>query len=215
MIADGASQTTNKPHHQTQNLPDAEVVRVLWGCLLASVNMTGKNQQQILQAVARAVKTYHRLLAAHVTNARLELTLLVACQVRRVWLMLLFVRVFAVCVSCVCCVCVSSETSLLLTGAFNNPSSQTPSPTQPPPNQKKLKKTNQVACYEDSRLLKLFADVVKVLYSGDLVGEDAIQHWYKKGSHPKGRNVFLRDIEPFIKWLEEAEEEGDEDDDDE
>jgi hypothetical protein len=32
---------------------------------------------------------------------------------------------------------------------------------------------------------------------------------YKKGSHPKGRNVFLADIEPFIKWLEEAEEEED------
>ena len=30
---------------------------------------------------------------------------------------------------------------------------------------------------------------------------------YKKGSHPKGRNVFLKDAEPFIKWLEEAEEE--------
>lgn len=33
---------------------------------------------------------------------------------------------------------------------------------------------------------------------------------YRKGSHPKGRNVFLKDIEPFIKWLEEAE--SDEDD---
>jgi hypothetical protein len=30
---------------------------------------------------------------------------------------------------------------------------------------------------------------------------------YKKGSHPKGRNVFTKDIEPFIRWLEEAEEE--------
>jgi hypothetical protein len=29
-------------------------------------------------------------------------------------------------------------------------------------------------------------------------------------SHPKGRNVFLKDMEPFIKWLEEAEEEDDE-----
>lgn len=36
---------------------------------------------------------------------------------------------------------------------------------------------------------------------------------YKKGSHPKGRNVFLKDIEPFIKWLEEAESDGDEEDD--
>jgi hypothetical protein len=52
-----------------------------------------------------------------------------------------------------------------------------------------------------------------VLYSSDLIAEDTIQHWYKKGSHPKGRNVFLKDIEPFIKWLDEAEEEEEEGDD--
>ena len=34
--------------------------------------------------------------------------------------------------------------------------------------------------------------------------------WYKKGADPKGRNVFMRDMEPFIKWLEEAEEDDDE-----
>lgn len=138
-----------KSRKQEQNLPDAEVVRVIWSCLMRAINMTGKNQQQILQAMVRAVKTYHKLLATFVVNGRLELTLLV---------------------------------------------------------------TVQVACYEDNRLLKLFTDVVKALYSSDLVAEDTIQHWYKKGSHPKGRNVFLKDVEPFIKWLDEAEEEEDDDD---
>jgi hypothetical protein len=33
---------------------------------------------------------------------------------------------------------------------------------------------------------------------------------YKKGSAPKGRSVFLNDIEPFIRWLEEAEEDDEE-----
>jgi hypothetical protein len=47
----------------------------------------------------------------------------------------------------------------------------------------------------------------------DIVGEDTITHWHKKGSHPKGRNVFLKDMEPFIKWLEEAEEEEGEEED--
>jgi hypothetical protein len=43
-------------------------------------------------------------------------------------------------------------------------------------------------------------------YSAQLFGPR-----YKKGSGAKGRNVFLADIEPFIKWLDEAEEEeGDE-----
>lgn len=96
-------------------------------------------------------------------------------------------------------------------------------------------------------------DIIKALYSSDLVAEDTIQHWYKKvrarrggarecllhvwcgvrvvhpvhpphqptlrpppprpqGSHPKGRNVFLKDMEPFIRWLDEASEEEDEED---
>jgi hypothetical protein len=58
----------------------------------------------------------------------------------------------------------------------------------------------QVTCYEDSRLLKLFVDIVKILYGADVVGEDSLRTWYAKGSNPKGRNVFLKDMEPFIKW---------------
>lgn len=43
----------------------------------------------------------------------------------------------------------------------------------------------QVYCYEDSKLLKLFSNVVRILYDADIVGEDTIKFWYKKGSHPK------------------------------
>ena len=68
----------------------------------------------------------------------------------------------------------------------------------------------QVYCYEDSKLLKLFSDILRILYDNDVVGEDTIMWWYKKGSAVKGRAVFLRDVEPFIKWLEEAEEEEEE-----
>jgi hypothetical protein len=68
----------------------------------------------------------------------------------------------------------------------------------------------QTACYEDSRLLKLFADVAKVLYDADVVGEDTIKHWAAKGSLPKGRVVFLKDMAPLLAWLDEAEEEEDE-----
>lgn len=38
---------------------------------------------------------------------------------------------------------------------------------------------------------------------------------HKKGSHPKGRNVFLKDTEAFIKWLEEAEAEAEEESEEE
>ena len=73
-----------------------------------------------------------------------------------------------------------------------------------------LLNTMQVTCYEDSRLLKLFADMVKVLYDVEVIGEDTIRFWYTKGANQKGRNVFLRDLEPMMKWLDEAEEEEEE-----
>lgn len=69
--------------------------------------------------------------------------------------------------------------------------------------------TIQVTCYEDSRLLKLFADIIKIMYDVDVLGEDTIRFWYTKGSNPKGRNVFTKDLEPLIEWLDEAEEEED------
>jgi hypothetical protein len=67
-----------------QGLPDADVVRVLWVCIMRSVNLTGKNQAQILQTIIAKVKAHHKLLATFVTNAKLELTLLVTLQVRLV-----------------------------------------------------------------------------------------------------------------------------------
>ena len=129
-------------------VPDQDVARVLWVSLVKTVNMTGKNAQQIMQGIIAKVRAYHKVLSAFVTNARLELALLV---------------------------------------------------------------TVQVLCYEDNRLLKIFVDIVRMLYKADVLGEDTILHWYKKGSHPKGRNVFLKDIEPFVKWLEEAEEDDGDD----
>lgn len=124
-------------------LPDGDVLRVTWTALVASLNMTGKNQQQITQGIAKLIKNYRKVLAAFASSGRSELALLTSLQVQ---------------------------------------------------------------CYEDTRLLKQFADIVKMMYDCEVIGEDTILHWYKKGGHPKGRNVFMKDIEPFIKWLEEAEE---------
>ncbi|KAF5836610.1 armadillo-type protein [Dunaliella salina] len=138
-----------KARKEEHKLPDSEVLRMIWTALIKSVNTTGKNQQQIMQAIVGKIKTYHKLLKTFATNGKLELSLLL---------------------------------------------------------------TVQVQCYEDNRLLKLFSDIVRVLYDADIIGEDTIMFWYKKGSHAKGRNVFLKDIEPFIKWLEEAEEDADDDD---
>ena len=43
----------------------------------------------------------------------------------------------------------------------------------------------QVYCYEDPKLLKLFADIIRILYDYDILGEDTIKHWHRKGSAPK------------------------------
>jgi hypothetical protein len=127
-------------------LPDAELIKALWSVLLATVNMVGKNGQQILATFLKQIKAYKKLFTEFATSAKAE------------------------------------------TALINH---------------------IQVTCYEDSKLQKLFAQIVRILYDADIVGEDAIVFWYKKGSVAKGRNVFVKDMEPFIKWLEEAEEEED------
>lgn len=128
------------------DLPEAEVLKVVWTVLMGSLNLTGKNQQQVTQAIIKQIRTHKKLISTYCSSARLEASLLV---------------------------------------------------------------TVQVHCYQDSRLLKVFRDIVRILYDTEIVAEDTILYWYRKGSHQKGRNVFLKDIEPFIKWLEEAEEEDD------
>lgn len=68
-----------------QGLPDADVVRVLWVCIMRSINLTGKNQMQIMQGIIAKTKTHHKLLATFITNAKLELTSLVTLQVGGVY----------------------------------------------------------------------------------------------------------------------------------
>jgi len=36
---------------------------------------------------------------------------------------------------------------------------------------------SQVHCYEDNRFLKIFSDILRLLYDAEIVGEDTIQHW--------------------------------------
>ncbi|XP_057539833.1 uncharacterized protein LOC130817888 [Amaranthus tricolor] len=65
----------------------------------------------------------------------------------------------------------------------------------------------QSQCYEDTKLMKLFPEIVRSLYDQDVLAEDTILHWFRKGTNPKGRQSFVKSLEPFVKWLEEAEEE--------
>jgi len=65
----------------------------------------------------------------------------------------------------------------------------------------------QTQCYEDAKLMKLFPEIIRTLYDQDVLAEDTIFLWFHKGSNPKGRQSFVKALEPFVKWLEEAEEE--------
>ena len=64
----------------------------------------------------------------------------------------------------------------------------------------------QVSCYDEAKLLKAFPDIVKLLYDQDVLAEDTVLYWARKGTNPKGRAVLSKELEPFVKWLEEAEE---------
>ena len=70
----------------------------------------------------------------------------------------------------------------------------------------------QASCYDDPALLKAFPEAVRHLYDKDVVSEETVMLWYRKGAPNKGRAVFVKELEPFVNWLLEAEEESDADD---
>ncbi|XP_060183528.1 uncharacterized protein LOC132613504 isoform X2 [Lycium barbarum] len=52
----------------------------------------------------------------------------------------------------------------------------------------------QVQCYEDAKLMKLFPEIIRSLYDQDVLAEDTILHWFRKGTNPKGRIVLWSQI---------------------
>ncbi|OBZ70960.1 Basic leucine zipper and W2 domain-containing protein 1-A [Grifola frondosa] len=54
----------------------------------------------------------------------------------------------------------------------------------------------QVYCYEDTRIIKAFPQILKVLYNKDCISDQAIIYWHQKGSKPQGRQHFPGDAAP-------------------
>ncbi|XP_043721720.1 basic leucine zipper and W2 domain-containing protein 2-like isoform X2 [Telopea speciosissima] len=135
---------TVKQRVKDANLPDIEVVRILWDVIMDAVQWSGKNQQQNANSALRQVKTWAELLNTFCTNGKLELELMYKVQIQ---------------------------------------------------------------CYEDAKLMKLFPEIVRSLYDQDVLAEDTVLVWFRKGTNPKGRQTFVKALEPFVNWLEEAEEE--------
>jgi len=73
----------------------------------------------------------------------------------------------------------------------------------------------QEYCYDNMNFMKLFQKMVTLLYKMDVVSEDAIIAWYKTGHVPKGKSVFLQQMEKMVEWLQNAEEESSEEEDEE
>ncbi|XP_022946474.1 basic leucine zipper and W2 domain-containing protein 2-like [Cucurbita moschata] len=135
---------TVKHRIRDANLPDIEVVRILWDVIMDAVQWSGKNQQQNANSALRQVKTWAELLNTFCSTGKLELELIYKVQMQ---------------------------------------------------------------CYEDAKLMKLFPEIVRSLYDQDVLAEDTILYWFRKGTNPKGRQSFVKALEPFVNWLEEAEEE--------
>ncbi|KAH6582998.1 hypothetical protein BASA61_008247 [Batrachochytrium salamandrivorans] len=61
--------------------------------------------------------------------------------------------------------------------------------------------------HNESRLMKHYRAIVQNLYKYDIISESAILYWFEKGSAVQGRTIFLKQMEPFVNWLREADEE--------
>ncbi|KAJ9094359.1 hypothetical protein QFC19_007967 [Naganishia cerealis] len=62
-----------------------------------------------------------------------------------------------------------------------------------------LLNTVQVYCYSETRVMKAFPQLVKVLYNTDCLSDQAIIYWASKGAAPQGKQHFLKVTEPLVK----------------
>ncbi|KAK0543823.1 hypothetical protein OC846_000042 [Tilletia horrida] len=67
----------------------------------------------------------------------------------------------------------------------------------------------QLYLYEDTRIMKTFPNILKVLYNEDVINSAAILYWASKGAKPQGKQHFLKATEPLVKALQAQEEEDD------
>ncbi|BEI88475.1 uncharacterized protein CcaverHIS019_0111930 [Cutaneotrichosporon cavernicola] len=70
--------------------------------------------------------------------------------------------------------------------------------------------TAQVYCYQETRILKAFPQLVKVLYNADCVSDQAVIYWHQKGAKPQGKQHFLKVTQALVDFLEEDSEDEDE-----
>jgi len=70
----------------------------------------------------------------------------------------------------------------------------------------------QEYCYDHMIFLKSFNKIILLLYKTDILSEDSILKWYKETHSSRGWTVFMDQMKKFVDWLEQAEEEETDDD---
>ncbi|KAJ1974271.1 hypothetical protein H4R35_003694 [Dimargaris xerosporica] len=70
----------------------------------------------------------------------------------------------------------------------------------------------QIYCYENAKLMKLFTRIVQIMYNEDVLSDNAILFWYAKGAKPQGKAIFIKQMAPFVDFLENATSEDEDDD---
>lgn len=67
-------------------------------------------------------------------------------------------------------------------------------------------------CFDNQQFLKAYKNIVVLLYKADVVGEDAILKWYHGNHSTKGKSAFNEQMLSMVEWLQSAEEESSDED---
>ncbi|KAK4051371.1 hypothetical protein OIV83_002855 [Microbotryomycetes sp. JL201] len=73
--------------------------------------------------------------------------------------------------------------------------------------------TIQIWSYENTKVMPAFVKILKVLYSKDVLSDQAIIYWHGKGAKPQAKQHFLTAALPLVNFLRAQEDDSDDDDD--
>lgn len=71
-------------------------------------------------------------------------------------------------------------------------------------------------CYANMNFMKVFKKIVLLFYNTDVLSEDTIIKWYRgEQQGPKSKKVFVEQMKKMVEWLQTAQEESSNDDEEE
>jgi len=70
----------------------------------------------------------------------------------------------------------------------------------------------QEFCYDNIEFIKTFQKIIFMFYQSNVLEEDAIIQWYRNSHSSKGQTQFMAQMDKMVEWLENAEEEDSDED---